>query len=79
MNPEDQKNRARKQHMNGMEAGNTCIDCHKGIAHNKVHDQLTDDELDALETPHPENKRPIPPPEHDGCDSTGDSEPYSYP
>jgi nitrate/TMAO reductase-like tetraheme cytochrome c subunit len=61
MNPEDQKGRARKQHMNGMEAGNTCIDCHKGIAHNKVHDQLTEDELEALETPHPENKRPIPP------------------
>jgi cytochrome c-type protein NapC len=61
MNPEDQKGRARKQHMNGMEAGNTCIDCHKGIAHNKVHDQLTEDELEAMETPHPENKRPIPP------------------
>ena len=61
MNPEDQKGRARKQHMNGMEAGNTCIDCHKGIAHSKVHDQLTEDELEALEAPHPENKRPIPP------------------
>ena len=61
MNPEDQKGRARKQHMNGMEAGNTCIDCHKGIAHSKVHDQLTEDELEALEIPHPENKRPIPP------------------
>lgn len=61
MNPEDQKGRARKQHMNGMEAGNTCIDCHKGIAHSKVHDQLTEEELDALEIPHPENKRPIPP------------------
>ncbi len=61
MKPEDQKGRARKQHMNGMEAGNTCIDCHKGIAHTKVHDQLTDDELEALEIPHPENKRPIPP------------------
>jgi hypothetical protein len=60
MKPEDQKGRARKQHYNGMQAGNTCIDCHKGIAHNKVHDQLTDEELDALEVPHPENKRPIP-------------------
>jgi nitrate/TMAO reductase-like tetraheme cytochrome c subunit len=59
MNPEEQKGRARKQHMNGMEAGNTCIDCHKGIAHNKVHDQLTEEELEALEIPHPENKRPI--------------------
>jgi len=61
MKPEDQKKRARKQHIQGMEDGNTCIDCHKGIAHNKVHDQLTEDELEALEIPHPENKRPIPP------------------
>ena len=61
MNPEDQKKRARKQHIQGMETGNTCIDCHKGIAHNKVHDKLTEEELEALETPHPENKRPIPP------------------
>jgi len=61
MKPEDQKKRARKQHIQGMEDGNTCIDCHKGIAHNKVHDQLTEDELEALEIPHPENKRQIPP------------------
>ena len=61
MKPEDQKKRARKQHIQGMETGNTCIDCHKGIAHNKVHDQLTEEELEALEIPHPENKRPIPP------------------
>jgi cytochrome c-type protein NapC len=61
MKPDDQKKRARKQHIQGMEAGNTCIDCHKGIAHNKVHDQLTEDELVALETPNPENMRPIPP------------------
>ncbi|MDH3887304.1 MAG: NapC/NirT family cytochrome c [Gammaproteobacteria bacterium] len=61
MKPEDQKKRARKQHINGMEAGNTCIDCHKGIAHSKVHDQLTEEELEILEIPHPENKRPIPP------------------
>jgi len=61
MNPEDQKKRSRKQHINGMKAGNTCIDCHKGIAHTKVHDQLTDEELTALEVPNPDNKRPIPP------------------
>ena len=60
MNPEDQKGRARKQHMNAMRAGNTCIDCHKGIAHNKVHDLLSDDELEALEKPLPEHKRPVP-------------------
>ncbi|MCW9024294.1 MAG: NapC/NirT family cytochrome c [Gammaproteobacteria bacterium] len=61
MNPENQKKRSRKQHMNAMEAGNTCIDCHKGIAHSKVHDQLSDEELDKLATPNPEHKRPIPP------------------
>ena len=60
MNPENQKARSRKQHMNAMKAGNTCIDCHKGIAHNKVHDQLTEEELDAIEAPKPEFIRPIP-------------------
>ena len=61
MNPEDQKKRSRKQHINGMQAGNTCIDCHKGIAHTKVHDQLSDEELTEMETPNPDDKRPIPP------------------
>lgn len=60
MNPADQKGRARKQHMNAMRAGNTCIDCHKGIAHNEVHDQLSDEELEELEKPIPEHKRPVP-------------------
>ena len=61
MNPEVQKKRSRKQHINGIEAGNTCIDCHKGIAHKKVHDQLTDAELTALEQPVPGTNHPIPP------------------
>ena len=61
MNPKKQKGRARKQHLNAMKAGNTCIDCHKGIAHNKVHDQLTDEELEALEAPNPDYIRPMPP------------------
>lgn len=60
MNPDDQKKRSRKQHVNGMQAGNTCIDCHKGIAHTRVHDQLSEEELTALEQPNPDNKRPIP-------------------
>ncbi len=60
MKPEDQKKRSRKQHINGMQAGNTCIDCHKGIAHKKVHDQLSDEELTEWEKPIPGNKRPIP-------------------
>ena len=61
MNPADQKGRARKQHINGMQAGNTCIDCHKGIAHKKVHDQLSEEELEELEKPDPDYIRPIPP------------------
>jgi len=61
MNPEDQKKRSRKQHATAMEEGGTCIDCHKGIAHNKVHDKLTEEELEAISQPDPENKRPIAP------------------
>jgi nitrate/TMAO reductase-like tetraheme cytochrome c subunit len=59
MNPENQKPRARKQHLFAMESGNTCIDCHKAIAHKKVHDQLTDEEIDALEKPDPSIIRPM--------------------
>ncbi len=61
MNPESQKKRSRKQHATAMEEGNTCIDCHKGIAHNKVHDQLSEEELEEISKPVPENKRPIAP------------------
>ena len=61
MKPEDQKKRARKQHANAMLDGNTCIDCHKGIAHNKVHDKLSEEELEEMSQPIPENKRPIAP------------------
>ena len=61
MKPEDQKKRSRKQHAAAMEDGNTCIDCHKGIAHNKVHDKLSEEELDEISKAIPENKRPIAP------------------
>ncbi len=61
MKPEDQKKRSRKQHAAGMEDGSTCIDCHKGIAHKKVHDQLSEEELEELSKPDPDNKRPIAP------------------
>ncbi|MBE9567311.1 MAG: NapC/NirT family cytochrome c [Proteobacteria bacterium] len=61
MKPEDQKKRSRKQHATAMEDGNTCIDCHKGIAHNKVHDKLTEEELEEISQAIPENKRPIAP------------------
>ena len=61
MAPESQKKRSRKQHATAMEEGNTCIDCHKGIAHKKVHDQLSEEELDEMSKPIAENKRPIAP------------------
>jgi cytochrome c-type protein NapC len=60
MNPEFQRPRARKQHMNAFETGQTCIDCHKGIAHKPVRDLLTDEELEKLEAPNPAFIRPIP-------------------
>jgi cytochrome c-type protein NapC len=60
MNPEYQKPRARKQHLNAFETGQTCIDCHKGIAHHGVRDQLSDEALEALEAPNPEYIREVP-------------------
>ena len=66
MNPENQRPRARKQHMAAMEAGNTCIDCHKGIAHKNVRDRLTDAEMEALEKPVAAFARPIPTTYKDG-------------
>ncbi|MGB1198326.1 MAG: NapC/NirT family cytochrome c [Thalassotalea sp.] len=60
MNPEYQKPRARKQHLNAMETGQTCIDCHKGIAHHNVRNKLTDEELEAIEAPNPKYIREIP-------------------
>lgn len=53
MNPANQKPRARKQHMNAITSGNTCIDCHKGIAHKAVHEELTEEEQERLEAPDP--------------------------
>jgi cytochrome c-type protein NapC len=61
MNPENQKQRSAKQHIFAMKEGLTCIDCHKGIAHNKVHDKLEDAELEAMEMPNPAYKRELPP------------------
>ena len=60
MNPEFQKPRARKQHLNAFETGQTCIDCHKGIAHHSVRDKLSDEELEAIEAPNPEYIREVP-------------------
>ncbi len=60
MNPEFQRPRARKQHMNAFETGQTCIDCHKGIAHKPVRDLLSDEELEVLEAPNPDYIREVP-------------------
>jgi cytochrome c-type protein NapC len=60
MNPEFQKPRARKQHLNAFETGQTCIDCHKGIAHHGVRDKLSDEALEALEAPNPDYIRKVP-------------------
>ncbi len=60
MNPKFQKPRARKQHLNAFETGQTCIDCHKGIAHKDVRDLLSDEEIEALEAPNPEFIREVP-------------------
>jgi cytochrome c-type protein NapC len=60
MNPRFQRPRARKQHLNAFETGQTCIDCHKGIAHKNVRDLLTDEELEQLEAPNPAFIREVP-------------------
>ncbi|SHJ74410.1 Tetraheme cytochrome c subunit of nitrate or TMAO reductase [Shimia gijangensis] len=60
MMPEFQKPRARRQHMNAMEAGQTCIDCHKGIAHKDLRDRADEEYLEALEAPNPKFAREVP-------------------
>ncbi len=60
MAPQFQKPRARKQHLNAFKNGQTCIDCHKGIAHNNVRHMLTDEELEALEAPDESYVREVP-------------------
>ncbi|MCU7922453.1 MAG: NapC/NirT family cytochrome c [Candidatus Thiodiazotropha sp. (ex Dulcina madagascariensis)] len=61
MNPERQKPRARNQHVFAMEHGNTCIDCHKGIAHKPVHKDISEEELEELAKPLAAYKSEIPP------------------
>lgn len=60
MNPEFQRPRARKQHMEAMKNGNTCIDCHKGIAHKSVRKDLDDKTLEEFEKPVAAYVREIP-------------------
>lgn len=44
MNVDKQKQRAAKQHELAQKRGETCIDCHKGIAHKPVHKQAPAEE-----------------------------------
>ncbi len=60
MNPKYQRPRARKQHLNAFKTGQTCIDCHKGIAHKDVRKLLSDEDLEALEGPNPDFIREVP-------------------
>ena len=60
MNPEFQRPRARKQHLEAMKVGNTCIDCHKGIAHKNVRTLLDDKKLEEIEKPVAQYVRQIP-------------------
>jgi len=60
MLPEVQAPRARQQHMNALSTGQTCIDCHKGIAHHDLRDRADPDYLEALEAPNPDFIREIP-------------------
>jgi cytochrome c-type protein NapC len=60
MDPEKQKPRARKQHLFAMENGNTCIDCHKGIAHHAVHKDIPAEELEQWAKPVEAYKTKVP-------------------
>ncbi|GAA6162941.1 hypothetical protein NBRC116590_06450 [Pelagimonas sp. KU-00592-HH] len=60
MMPEFQKPRARQQHLNAMTTGQTCIDCHKGIAHTSPRDRASDEFLEMIEAPNPDFIREIP-------------------
>ncbi len=60
MAPEFQRPRARTQHLNAFKTGQTCIDCHKGIAHKNVRKLLAEEELEALEKPDPAYARAVP-------------------
>ena len=74
MAPQFQKPRARKQHLNAFKNGQTCIDCHKGIAHNNVRHMLTDEELEELEAPNPEYVREVPQMYLDGLKAVAEKE-----
>lgn len=74
MAPQFQKPRARNQHLNAFKEGQTCIDCHKGIAHNNVRHMLTDEELEELEKPNPDFVRDVPKMYLDGLELVAEQE-----
>jgi len=74
MAPQFQQSRARNQHLNAFKDGQTCIDCHKGIAHNDVRHLLTDEELEKLEAPNPEFVREVPQMFLDGLELVAEQE-----
>lgn len=43
MSEDAQKRRAWTQHESARETGETCIDCHKGIAHKAVHEEIEEE------------------------------------
>lgn len=43
----DQKKRARTQHEDAKQTGETCIDCHKGVAHKKPETEEDEEQKDA--------------------------------
>jgi cytochrome c-type protein NapC len=60
MDPTTQKQRSINQHVFAMNEGQTCIDCHKGVAHKKPDALLDEAELDRLEAPNPAHRRELP-------------------
>lgn len=52
-----QKPRARKQHQFALQNGNTCIDCHKGIAH-QLPEGLDEEWLEEFSQPDPSRAKP---------------------
>ena len=60
MNAANQEKRARKQHLFAMKEGHTCIDCHKGIAHEAPTDRVDQEYMDNLEAPRTAHKQEVP-------------------
>ena len=62
MDTEKQKTRASRMHERAQQDGQTCIDCHKGIAHKPVHQLLEDEDAPASAAVTPAVATPATPP-----------------